>query len=102
MLALFSIPFSVTCLLVFHCFGKSWLLLTFFCLLDLVLSTDNLLPLSVLPRPGFFSSVIMVGTAFEHSITFDPSSGRLTNVLGVGYSTKGVALTTLKRLSPRM
>jgi hypothetical protein len=41
----------------------------------------------------------MARTTVERSITFDCYS-RLTNFLGVGYSTKGVALATLKKLSP--
>jgi hypothetical protein len=38
-------------------------------------------------------------TAVQCWITFDPSS-RLTDFLGVGYSTKGVALAPLNSLSP--
>jgi hypothetical protein len=41
----------------------------------------------------------MARTAVQRSITFDPSS-RLTHFLGVGYSTKGVALAPLNSLSP--
>jgi hypothetical protein len=40
----------------------------------------------------------MARTAVQCSITFDPSS-RLTDFLGVGYSTKGVALAPLNSLS---
>jgi hypothetical protein len=40
----------------------------------------------------------MARTAFKRPISFDPSS-QLTNFLGVGYSTKGVVLATLKNLS---
>jgi hypothetical protein len=41
----------------------------------------------------------MARTAVQRWITFDPSS-RLTDFLGVGYSTKGVALAPLNSLSP--
>jgi hypothetical protein len=41
----------------------------------------------------------MARTAVERLITFDPSS-QLTDYLGVGYSTKGVALASLMSLSP--
>jgi hypothetical protein len=41
----------------------------------------------------------MVSTAVQRWITFDPSS-RLTDFLGAGYSTKGVALASLNSLSP--
>jgi hypothetical protein len=41
----------------------------------------------------------MARTAVQRSITFNPSS-RLTDFLGVGYSTKGVALVPLNSLSP--
>jgi hypothetical protein len=41
----------------------------------------------------------MARTAVQRSITFDPSS-RLTDFLGLGYSTKGVALAPLNSLSP--
>jgi hypothetical protein len=49
----------------------------------------------------FSSSVncVMARTAVHRSITFDPSS-RLTDFLGVGYSTKGVALALLNSLPP--
>jgi hypothetical protein len=40
----------------------------------------------------------MARTAVQRSITFDPSS-QLTDFLGVGYSTKGVALAPLNSLS---
>jgi hypothetical protein len=41
----------------------------------------------------------MARTAVQRSITFDPSS-RLTDFLGVGYSTTGVAVAPLTSLSP--
>jgi hypothetical protein len=41
----------------------------------------------------------MARTAVERLITFDPSS-QLTDYLGVGYSTQGVALASLMSLSP--
>jgi hypothetical protein len=41
----------------------------------------------------------MARTAVQRSITFDPSS-RLTDFLGVGYSTTGVAVAPLNSLSP--
>jgi hypothetical protein len=41
----------------------------------------------------------MARTAVQRSITFNPSS-QLTDFLGVGYSTKGVALAPLNSLSP--
>jgi hypothetical protein len=41
----------------------------------------------------------MARTTVQRSITFDPSS-QLNNFLGVGYSTKGVALAPLNSLSP--
>jgi hypothetical protein len=41
----------------------------------------------------------MARTAVQRSITFDPSS-RLTDFLGVGYSTTGVAVASLTSLSP--
>jgi hypothetical protein len=42
---------------------------------------------------------VMARTAVQRSITFDPSS-RLTDFLGVGYSTTGVAVAPLTSLSP--
>jgi hypothetical protein len=41
----------------------------------------------------------MARTAVQRSITFDPSF-QLTDFLGVGYSTTGVALAPLNSLSP--
>jgi hypothetical protein len=41
----------------------------------------------------------MAPTAVQRWITFDPSS-RLTDFLGLGYFTKGVALAPLNSLSP--
>jgi hypothetical protein len=41
----------------------------------------------------------MARTAVQRSITFHPSS-RLTDFLGVGYSTNGVAVAPLTSLSP--
>jgi hypothetical protein len=42
---------------------------------------------------------VMARTAVQRWTTFDPSS-QLTDFLGVGYSTKGVALAPLNSLSP--
>jgi hypothetical protein len=41
----------------------------------------------------------MARTAVQRSITFDPSS-RLTDFLGIGYSTTGVAVASLTSLPP--
>jgi hypothetical protein len=41
----------------------------------------------------------MAHNAVQHPITFDPSS-RLTDFLGVGYSTTGVAVAPLNSISP--